>query len=112
LPCNNQACLKCIESFKQILNGYAVNCKCKQKIHYINKIEDKWEGWYGTNIRFCQFAYKYDKVFKNKFLQLLFQKIGYIVSSTHAIFYNDIIFYIEILEFIFEFKNDNKNYHL
>ena len=40
LPCNNQACLNCIESFKQILSGYAIKCKCKYKIHNFNKIED------------------------------------------------------------------------
>jgi hypothetical protein len=40
LPCDNQACLSCIESFKQILSGYAIKCKCQYKIHNINKIED------------------------------------------------------------------------
>ena len=40
LPCDQQQCLACIETYRQPLDGYLIACDCKQKLHHIYKLED------------------------------------------------------------------------
>ena len=40
LPCNQQLCLACIETYRQPIDGYLISCDCKKKSHQITKLED------------------------------------------------------------------------